>query len=558
MRLIECVPNFSEGRDLEKISQITAAITAVGGVSLLDTDPGADTNRTVVTFVAPPETIVEAAFAGIKKASEVIDMRQHHGAHARMGATDVCPFIPVAGVSVEESVELSRQLAKRVADELHIPVYLYESAAMHPERQNLATIRQGEYEGLADKLNDPNWQPDFGAAVFNPKSGATVIGVRKFLIAYNVNLNTRDRKLAHDIALSIREQGRSQKDDNGKILKDVAGNPVKIPGLLKNCKAVGWYIDEYACAQVSINLTDYFVTNIHSAFETVREEAAKRGLRVTGSELVGLVPLDAMKMAGEYYLRKQKKSPGVPDEELVRLAVQSMGLAELGTFDPAEKIIDYKVSNPAAAKLVKMNLREFANELSVDSPAPGGGSVAALAGSLSAALASMVAHLSVGKFGYEAVQEELIELPLKGQELKDRLLKYIDDDTQSFDDLMSAMKLPKKSDEQKQLREEAIQATTKQAIQIPLNVMKSSFEAMELCAVTAEKGNQNSLSDSGVGALMALAAMEGAGMNVFINLPGITDETYRRDIRSDAMALLEKGRTLKENITQSVWMELGI
>jgi glutamate formiminotransferase / formiminotetrahydrofolate cyclodeaminase len=557
MKLIECVPNFSEGRDLQKIKAITDAIESVKGARLLDVDPGADTNRTVVTFVADPEAVVEAAFLAIKKAAELIDMRQHSGAHARMGATDVCPFIPVAGVTVEECIALAEKLAERVADELSIPVYLYEDAAREEKRRNLATIRQGEYEGLSDKLKDPDWKPDFGEAVFNTKSGATVIGVREFLIAYNVNLNTRDRKLAHDIALTIREQGRLKRDATGAVIKDEAGNKLREPGLLKNCKAVGWYIDSYQCAQVSINLTNFNVTNVHHAFEAVSAEAQKRGLRVTGSELVGLIPLKAIKEAGAFYLERQGKSPGVPDEELLRIAVQSLGLAELSPFKPEEKIIDYMVAPKDAAPLVKMTLREFANELSVDSPAPGGGSVSAVSGALAAGLASMVAHLTIGKKGYESQQETMLKLPVKAQALKDALLKLIDDDTAAFNQVMAAMKLPKKSDEQKAARAEALELATQQAIRVPLTVAELSLEAMKLCEIVARDGNKNSLSDAGVGALQALAALEGAIMNVLINLPGVTDEIFKTETKNKADELLSKGRALKEKITADVWKTLN-
>ncbi|MCK5519707.1 MAG: glutamate formimidoyltransferase, partial [Candidatus Marinimicrobia bacterium] len=390
MQLVECVPNFSEGRDKNKIKEITDAIAAIKGVSLLDIDPGFDTNRTVVTMVGSPEAVFEGAFAGIKKASEVIDMTQHSGAHARMGATDVCPFIPVAGVTVDDCIEISKKLAAKVADELSIPMYLYEKSAASEQRENLAVIRKGEYEGFAEKIKDPVWAPDYGKAEFNIKSGATVTGVREFLIAYNVNLNTRDKKKASDIALSIREQGRVKRDAKNKIIKDEKGVSLRVPGLLKNCKAVGWVIDEYNMAQVSINLTDYNVTGIHDAFDTVCREADKRGLRVTGSEVVGLVPKASLLMSGAHYLKKQGKSAGVPESELIRVAIQSMGLAELAPFDPMDKIIDYRVA-AGSGPLASMSLTAFADELSVDSPAPGGGSVSALGGSLAASLSSMVA-----------------------------------------------------------------------------------------------------------------------------------------------------------------------
>jgi glutamate formiminotransferase/formiminotetrahydrofolate cyclodeaminase len=445
MKIVECVPNFSEGRDKDKIRAITREIETVPGLKLLDVDPGETTNRTVVTFIGTPEAVQEAAFRAIRKAAEVIDMRGHKGAHSRIGATDVCPFIPVSGVSMADCVAMAHELGRRVAAELGIPVFFYEDAALKPERRNLATIRQGEYEGLIDKLKDPEWAPDFGEPVFNARSGATVIGAREFLIAYNINLNTRDRKLANEIALNIRESGRAQRDREGNIRRDESGQPLKVPGRFQNVKAVGWYIEDYGTAQISINFTNYKKTPVHIVFDTVCEDAWRMGLRVTGSELVGLIPKDALLAAGRYYLEKQGKSAGVPEEELIRSAVRSLGLADVSPFDPKKKIIEYQFEEPAQS-LVRMTLREFANELSTDSPAPGGGSVAALCGALSAALSTMVANLTIGKKGYEAAQKNLKRAALRGQELKDDFLRLVDLDTEAFNKVMEALRLPKATD----------------------------------------------------------------------------------------------------------------
>jgi len=550
MKLVECVPNFSEGLDNSIIDDIVNAISSVDGVKLLDTDPGVDTNRTVVTFVGSPEAVLEGAFQGIKKASERIDMRHHSGAHARLGATDVCPFVPVSGVSVEECVELAKHLGKRVGEELHIPVYLYEKAAACPERRNLADIRTGEYEGLADRLKDPEWKPDYGPAEFNEKSGATVIGVREFLIAYNVNLNTRDRKAAHDIALEIREKGRAKRDENGIIIRDEEGQIVRNPGRLKECKAVGWYMEAFNCAQISINLTDYHVTPVHLAFETVCEEAAKRGLRVTGSELVGLIPLEAILQAGDYYLKRQGKPAGYPVKERVRIAVQSLGLSELSSFDPKKKIIEYQVAEKGNNKLSDMSLHDFADLLSIDTPAPGGGSVSALAGALAAGLASMVAHLTVDKKGYESFRERVLSLPTEAQSLKEELLKAIDEDTDAFNAVLEAMRLPGKTEDQQFIRNEAIQSATQEACLIPLKVMKLSAQAYILCKEMGETGNINSRSDAEVGALMATAAVQGAGRNVLINLEGISDTNFCERMKSQVdqyLKMIEVNDPINQN-----------
>lgn len=541
MKLVECVPNFSEGRDRGVIDAISAAIESVEGVQLLDVDPGEATNRTVVTFVGTPSAVKEAAFQGIKKASQLIDMRKHKGAHARMGATDVCPFVPVSEVTTQECVQLAKELGKRVAEELDIPVYLYEYAATTPERKNLANIRKGEYEGLEEKLKDPHWKPDFGEPKFNPKSGATVIGVREFLIAYNINLNTTDKKKARDIALTIREKGRWKRDENQKIVRDENGKKVRQPGLFQECKATGWYIDEYKQAQITMNLTNYNVTPPHLVFDKCCELAWEKGLRVTGSELVGLVPKEAMLMAGRYYLAKQGKSEGVPEKELIRVAIQSMGLNDVAPFDPKKKIIEYYVEDRPDA-LVNMTVSDFADELSSDSPAPGGGSVAALCGSLSAALSSMVANLTHGKKGYRQYNAEMNDAAVKAQELKKQFLEAIDTDTDAFNQLMKAMKMKEKTDQQKKQRAEAIQEATKQATQVPLSVLRLVPRALEVARVVVEKGNKNSISDAGVAAVTARAAAEGAWFNVMINLQGIEDEKFKSKTIAEAKQTLEEVR----------------
>lgn len=525
-QLVECVPNFSEGRDRAIIDAIADAVRVVADVKLLDIDPGADTNRTVYTMVGTPAGIREAAFQAAKKAHELIDMARHKGAHPRMGAMDVCPFIPVSGVTMDDCVQIARDVGKRLGDELEVPVYLYEFAATSPERQSLAEIRAGEYEALEAKLADPRWKPDFGPAKLKPKWGASVVGAREFLIAYNVNLNTRDRKLANEIALNIREGGRVKKDAQGNTAKDDKGNSVKLPGKHKAVRAIGWYIDQYRQAQVSINLINYKITPLHVVFESVREEAEKLGLIVTGSELVGLIPLQPMIDAGKFYLKKQGKSAGVPEPELIEAAVRSLGLDQLAEFDPAKKIIEYQFKKPAP--LMSMTAKCFVDEVSSESPAPGGGSVAALAGSLCAALSAMVANLTVGKKGYEAVWEEMSALAEQAQGIKDRLAAAVDEDTEAFNLLMEAMRLPKATAAQKQAREAAMQDGCKLAAAVPLQTAMTCLEALRLSLVSAEKGNANSASDAGVAALMARAGVEGAGLNVLINLDPITDAGFKR------------------------------
>ena len=555
-QIVECVPNFSEGRDPVIIKQITDEILKIEGVKLLDVDPGADTNRTVVTMVGEPAAVVEAAFNAIRKAAELIDMRHHSGAHPRMGATDVCPFIPVSAISMDECVELAKILGKRVGDELNIPVYLYEFAATREDRRNLADIRAGEYEALPEKLKTPDFTPDFGPAAFNAKSGATVIGARKFLIAYNVNLNTRNRKIASDIALDIREQGRAKRDDDGKFVRDAEGNQILVPGTLPAVKAVGWYIDEYNMAQISMNLVDYDVTPMPVAFDEVCAQANRRGLRVTGSELVGLVPLNALLQTGAYFLKKQSGSTAVSEKELIRIAVQSMGLDEIGPFDPNEKIIEYQLKDKHQPSLVTMTVTDFADELASDSPAPGGGSVAALAGSLGAALVNMVGVLTHDKKGYEAATIEVESLSLAARSLKENLLKLVDEDTESFNQVMSAMRLPKKTDEQKSVRDLAILQATKVSASVPLRVMEACLKVVKLSARMAIIGNQNSLSDAGVGILMARAGLEGAAMNVLINLQGLGDPSFVTDMQEKVAALRSEMTKIAEENLAAIFSSL--
>jgi len=537
MKLVECVPNFSEGRDREKIRAIVAEIEAVPGVKLLDVDPGESTNRTVVTFIGPPKSAMEAAFRAIAKAAEVIDMRAHRGAHSRIGATDVCPFVPVTGVTMEDCVRLAEELGARVAGKLGIPVYLYEAAARKPDRRNLASVRAGEYEGLAEKLKDPAWAPDFGRPVFNPKSGATVIGAREFLIAYNINLNTRDRKLAHEIALSLRESGRARRDKNGAIVRNARGNAVKVPGRFKEVKAVGWYIEDYGLAQISVNFTNYKVSPPHLVFDEAVRLAEKLGLRVTGSELVGLIPMEALLMAGRHYLEKQGKSPGVPQQELIRTAVISLGLNDVAPFDADKKIIESQFRETGKS-LIAMTLRDFADGLSMDSPTPGGGSVAALCGALSASLSSMVANLTVGKKGCEEVAADMTAVALRAQSLKDEFLSAVDRDSRAFDKVMEAFRMPKATPEQAEGKDRALEEASKEATLVPLEVLGNAVEAARLARTAAAKGNKNSLSDAGVAAVAAGAAGEGARFNILINLRGIADEAFTTRVRNRSAKLM--------------------
>lgn len=553
--LVECVPNFSEGRDQSVLDAIAREIESVDGVRLLDMDPGADTNRTVVTFVGSPEAAAEAAFLAIRRASELIDMSKHSGAHPRMGATDVCPFVPVSGVTMEDCVALAKSVGERVGRELSIPIYLYEHAASRPEWQSLANVRVGEYEALAEKLKKPEWKPDYGPAKFNPRTGATAVGAREFLIAYNVNINSRDRKLATPIALNIRERGRIKREADGTAIRDTEGNLVYNPGRLQNCRAVGWTIPEYGRAQVSINLTNYNVTPPHAAFDACVDEAAKIGVRVTGSELVGLIPLEAMLMAGRHYLEKQGRSTGVPESELIHMAIRSLGLDELGPFDPKKKIIEYFIKEEGD-RLIDLSVRGFVDELSTDSPAPGGGSVAALCGALGAALAAMVANLTIGKKGYEGAKEEMNRVAVEGQGLKDAFLIDIDRDTDAFNGLLAAMRLPKKTDEDKAARDAAIEEANKGAIDVPFEVLERTIAVLDLAEIVAKRGNPNSASDAAVAALCAGACAEGAYDNVMINLPGLTDKAWVGETAGKAKSLLEKATARAAEIAGKVRAKL--
>jgi len=536
--LVECVPNFSEGRDRSVIEAISRAISGVTGVRLLDVDAGADTNRTVYTFVGTPDAVSEAAFQGAVAASGLIDMSKHEGAHPRMGALDVCPIVPISGVTMDQCVEVSRALGRRLAEALALPVYFYEYAATRPERRNLADIRAGEYEGLRQKLVNPDWAPDAGPAVFNERLGATVVGAREFLIAYNVNVNTRDQKLANEVALNIREAGRLKRDSQGQVVTDAQGRELRVPGRLKAVKAIGWYIEQYRQAQVSINLLSYRTTPLHEVFETSREEAAKLGLVATGSELVGITPLEPLLDAGRYYLQKQGRSPGLPERELVEIAVQSLGLAQLSPFDPDKRIIEYAVR--VAAPLVSMTVERFVDEVSSNSPAPGGGSVAALAGSLGAALAAMVANLTVGKAGYESAWAPLSTLAERAQVLKAALLRAVDEDTKAFDDVLAAMRLPKLTEEQKAARSSAIAVAYEKATAVPLATARLCLQALELTEQAAASGNRNSTSDAGVGALLAKAGLDAALMNVRINLPSVKEGAFKTATLAEIAELQSK------------------
>jgi glutamate formiminotransferase/formiminotetrahydrofolate cyclodeaminase len=556
MRLVECVPNFSEGRNPEILEAIADAIRSVEGVELLDVDAGKATNRTVVTFVGEPEPACEAAFQAIAKAAALIDMSKHTGAHPRMGATDVCPFVPVSGVTMQDCIELARRLGKRVGEELGIPVYLYAEAAARPERRNLADVRKGEYEGLAEKIRDPGWRPDFGPCQFNAAAGATVIGARKFLIAYNVNLNTRSQKLANDIALTIREAGRAKRDAAGNIVRDLEGQPVVVPGTLKAAKAVGWYIQEYRRAQVSINLVDYEQSSVHTAFDEVCRQADLLGARVTGSEIVGLVPLAPMLAAGRHYLARQGRSTGVPDSELIEVAVVSLGLSELQPFDPKKKIIEYRVAKEE--KLLKnMSLADFADELSSESPAPGGGSVAALSAALSASLTSMVANLTHAKKGFELLKEVMDELAQNAQRLKNELLCAVDEDTQAFNQILEARRMPKDSEDARAARDSAILDANEKATLVPLKVLSRAREALELAALAVEKGNPSSLSDAGVAAVLARAAAEAAYYNVLTNLSGSDAEGFPRKVKEEADQAVESVRRAADDLHDLVLSRLS-
>ncbi|MBW8331787.1 MAG: glutamate formimidoyltransferase [Prolixibacteraceae bacterium] len=541
-QLIECVPNFSEGRDEKIIRQITDAIQSVDGIKLLNVDPGKDTNRTVVTFVGEPEQVIEAAFRGAKMAAQLIDMSKHKGEHPRFGAMDVCPLVPIANITMEETVVYARRLAKRVGEELGISVYCYEFAAFSNDRQSLANCRAGEYEGLKEKLQKPEWKSDFGPVVLNERSGATAIGARNFLIAYNVNLNTTSVRRANSIAFDVREAGRVVREGDpvtGKIVNGENGEPLRIPGTLKKVRAIGWFIKEYGVAQISMNLTDITVTSMHEAFDEVVECARERGIRVTGSELIGVIPLQAMLDAGKYFLRKQHRSVGIPEEEIIKIAVKSLGLDELSPFDPKKRIIEYLIDDQPN-KLVDLTLSGFSNETLSESPAPGGGSVAAYVGALGAALGSMVANLSAHKRGWDDRWEEFSDWAEKGKQYHDRLLKLVDEDTAAFNAIMDAFGLPKNTDQEKKQRSAAIQAATKHAIEVPFEVMQTAFKSLEVIEAMATIGNPNSLSDAGVGALCARTAVYGAYLNVRINSGELADKTYVAEMLTKAANLLQE------------------
>lgn len=555
-QLIECVPNFSEGRDMGIIQQITDEIRNSAGVRLLDVDPGEATNRTVVTFVGEPDAVMEAAFRAVRKASQLIDMRQHHGAHPRSGATDVLPLVPVAGITLEECAELARKLAKRLADELEIPCYCYEAAALKPERKNLAVVRRGEYEAIPERINDPAEAPDFGARPFDEgvaRTGCTNVGARDFLIAVNYNLNTTSTRRANAIAFDVREKGRPAREGNpitGKVKLDENGQKIMIPGTLKGTKGIGWYIEEYGIAQVSMNITNINVTPLHVAFDEVCRCAQNRGVRVTGTEIVGLVPERTLLEAGRYFLEKQQRSTGIPKEDIIKIAIKSLGLSDLKPFNPREKVIEYLLEdeNGDDKALVKMTVKGFAEETSRESPAPGGGSVAAYMGALGAALGTMVANLSSHKPGWDDRWEEFSRWADKGQALSDELLVLVDEDTRAFNKIMEAFGLPKKTDEDKRLRSEAIQAATLFATQVPLQTMQAAFGAFELCQAMAEHGNPNSVSDAGVGALAARAAVLGAGLNVKINAASLKDRETADKMIAEAEQLIAEAQKKEAEI----------
>lgn len=558
-RIIECVPNFSEGRDLSIIKQITNEVESVGGVRLLDVDPGEATNRTVVTFVGEPEAVVEAAFRSVKKAGELIDMRKHHGAHPRMGATDVLPLIPVAGVTLEECAEMARKLAKRIADELEIPCYCYEAAAYTKERSNLAVCREGEYEAIAEKLSTEGKQPDFGTRPFDERAartGCTAVGARDFLIAVNYNLNTTSTRRANAIAFDVREKGRPVREGNpitGKLKKDENGKTIMQPGTLKSTKAIGWFIDEYKIAQVSMNITNINVTPLHKAFDEVCRCANNRGVRVTGTEIVGLIPKRVLVEAGRYFLEKQNRSTGIPEEDLLMIAIKSLGLEDLKEFNPREKVIEYLLEDANKKPLLAdLTVKDFALETSRESPAPGGGTISAYMGALGAALGTMVANLSSHKAGWDDRCHEFAIWADKGQALISELMHLVDEDTEAFNRIMAAFGMPKKTDEDKAARSESIQAATLYATQIPLQTMKASFGAFEICKAMAEEGNPNSVSDAGVGALAARAAVIGAGLNVKINAASLKDKEKAEALVAEAEQIVAKANAEEKNIMSIV------
>ena len=560
-RILECVPNFSEGRDPRIIQQITDAIAAVDGVELLDVDPGAATNRTVVTFAGAPEAVIEGAVVAGRMAKELIDMSKHSGEHPRFGGMDVCPLVPISGVSMEETAEYARELGRRLGEEVGLSIYLYEHAASKPERRNLAVVRAGEYEGLADRLQDAQWAPDFGPASFQPRTGATAVGARNFLIAYNVNLNTTSSRRANAIAFDVREKGRIQREGDGltgPVVKDAQGEPVWIPGKLKAVKGIGWVIEEYGICQVSMNLTDMEVTPLHLAFDETSRAAEARGLRVTGSELVGLVPLQAMLEAGRYFLRKQQRSTGVSEAELIKIAVRSMGLDELAPFDPAKKIIEYVLrGGDGTGRLAGMSLRAFTEETASESPTPGGGSVSAAVGAFGAALGTMVANLSSHKRGWDARWEEFSQVAERGKALHEELVRLIDADTEAFDRIMAAWRLPQGSEAEKVAQQEALQTATRHAIEVPLRVMEVACASMEVAVEMAEQGMEASASDAGVGALCARMAVRGAGLNVRINGADLADKQQLEGYLAQAEALEAQAAEQEQRVLELVAAKFG-
>ena len=560
-QIIECVPNFSEGRDMGTIKQITNEIESTDGVKLLDVDPGKATNRTVVTFVGAPDDVIEAAFRAVKKASEIIDMSKHTGEHPRFGATDVCPLIPIAGITMEEAVEWAHKLAERIGEELQFPVYCYENAALQEERRNLATVRSGEYEGLKEKLQDPRWKPDFGPAKFLPRTGTIAVGARDFLVAYNVNLNTTSTRRANAIAFDVRERGRVKREGNpltGTVVKDEHGDPVMIPGSLKAVKAIGWFIEEYGVAQISMNLTNISITSIHEAFDEVCSRAEERGIRVTGSEIVGLVPLRAMLDAGRYFLKKQNRSLGVSDAELIKIAVKSMGLDELGPFNPSEKIIEYKMHAGEPSKLADLTVKEFMEETASESVAPGGGSVSAYMGSVGVALGTMVANISSHKRGWDEQWEYFSDWAEKGKAVQERLLHLVDEDTDAFNRIMEAFGLPKSTAEEKEFRSRVIAEATVGAIEVPLEVMKTAFRGYEVAEAMIENGNPNSVTDAGVGVLAIHAAIEGAWLNVLVNAADMKEEERVQEMLKEGEKIRTESDAIKNKLNALVSEKMGL
>jgi|TARA_B110000908_G_scaffold164833_1_gene213393 glutamate formiminotransferase/formiminotetrahydrofolate cyclodeaminase len=559
-QLIECVPNFSEGRDLAIIKQITNEIESVDGVKLLDVDPGAATNRTVVTFVGTPQAVVDAAYKAIVKAGELIDMSKQTGEHARMGATDVCPFIPVANINMEETANWAIKLAKLVGETTHIATYLYGASQPNTKRNVLSIIRAGEYEGFFEKIKKPEWKPDFGPSVYSAKSGATTIGARDFLIAYNVNLNTKSTRIANRIAFDVRETGRVKREGNpynGKIVKDQNGESIRVPGACKAVQAVGWFIDEYDVAQVSANLTNFNITPIHTFFDEVQKSCIDRGVRITGSELVGLIPLQAMLDAGKHYLKKQGRSLGVDDAELIHIAIKSLGLDELGPFDPEKKIIEYQLSNADDEKLISLSAKDLATETASESMAPGGGSIAAYVGALGVSLGTMVANLSANKAGWESKLDVFSNWAVEGQELKKEMLFLVDEDTRSFNGIIDAIRMAKDTDAEKAARKNAIELASQYAAEVPYKVMQTAMGARELLQAMLEIGNPASVTDAGVGALCCLTAIEGAYMNVRINTKDLSDHTFANDLNAKAENLLKEAKQVFGSITTEVHQKIS-